>query len=318
MDEREQKIREDGGKGGWHIVTVLEDEALPPFAYSIGLFKNFEHPELCVFGLPYELLGDVLEAAAQEVKAGKRFQNGRAYRTILQDLPCAVLEVSPMRYREHFGYAIWFYQGNEFPVQQCFWPDEEGQFPWATDFDRDFRGLQPNLSVAGEDESMDWDAEIDTDHVQVRVPDSELVKVTFFLQKDPDGYPPFERENLWAQPLEEQSLRVESIPYYVRGIAKGDVIEVRQQGARRFAKRLLKASGNSTLRVWIDAPLEVAELRERLTAMGCEVDNDHDPALLAIHVPVKLDYAAVLAILSEGAEQGRWDYEEACVGNEEG
>jgi len=37
---------------GWHVIEVPEDDEGPGFAFTIGLFRRFEHPELIVFGLP--------------------------------------------------------------------------------------------------------------------------------------------------------------------------------------------------------------------------------------------------------------------------
>jgi hypothetical protein len=35
----------------------------------------------------------------------------------------------PASYREHVGYARWFYRGDEFPLLQLVWPDKAGRFP---------------------------------------------------------------------------------------------------------------------------------------------------------------------------------------------
>jgi hypothetical protein len=108
-----------------------------------------------------------------------------------------------MRYREHFGLAQTLgmastEQSGPSACCRSSGPTRRADFPWSAAFDPDFRGMQPNLHVAGEEELLDWDADVDTDHVQVIGPERELVKVTFFLARDDDGYPPYERENLWA------------------------------------------------------------------------------------------------------------------------
>lgn len=40
-----QKVFDDVAKHGWHVVKVLEQAKVPGWAFSIGLYKNFKHPE---------------------------------------------------------------------------------------------------------------------------------------------------------------------------------------------------------------------------------------------------------------------------------
>jgi hypothetical protein len=47
------KKREDFG---WHVIVVPGDERRPSTAYSIGLFKNFGHPEIVIFGTDQAVL----------------------------------------------------------------------------------------------------------------------------------------------------------------------------------------------------------------------------------------------------------------------
>jgi hypothetical protein len=36
---------------GWHCVNVVEDDAHPPWSYTIGLYETWEHPELIIVGI---------------------------------------------------------------------------------------------------------------------------------------------------------------------------------------------------------------------------------------------------------------------------
>jgi hypothetical protein len=40
---------------GWHVVKILEKHETPGWAFSVGLYKNFNHPEIVVFGLNDEV-----------------------------------------------------------------------------------------------------------------------------------------------------------------------------------------------------------------------------------------------------------------------
>jgi hypothetical protein len=42
-------------------------------------------------------------------------------------------------------------------------------------------------------------------------------KVFFRLQKDADGYPPFEIESLWARPVGPDRYELDNIPFFATG-----------------------------------------------------------------------------------------------------
>lgn len=47
-------------------------------------------------------------------------------------------------YREHFGFAIWYYGGIDFPAQVV-WPSKEGLYPWYPKASVGFKAAQPVL-----------------------------------------------------------------------------------------------------------------------------------------------------------------------------
>lgn len=132
---------------GWQVTGVLgrEAEQGPDFAYSIGLFHSLVHPEVILFGLPLETCMKAVNVIGIDVKAGKRYAADHIYSGILQQPhQCAFREVQPQHYRDHVGYALWFYEADPFPLLQCFWSDEEGRFPWdegCSDYARDAQPL---------------------------------------------------------------------------------------------------------------------------------------------------------------------------------
>lgn len=46
---QEEKILVDIEKFGWTIILVEGTDYLPTFAYTIGLYKNYRHPEIIAF-----------------------------------------------------------------------------------------------------------------------------------------------------------------------------------------------------------------------------------------------------------------------------
>ena len=54
------KLLADVQEYGWHVVSIFESDDTPGWAFSIGLFQNFHHPEIVVFGLNEELMPYVI------------------------------------------------------------------------------------------------------------------------------------------------------------------------------------------------------------------------------------------------------------------
>ncbi|MEU1503299.1 DUF4265 domain-containing protein [Streptomyces sp. NPDC005732] len=52
------------------------------------------------------------------------------------------------------------------------------------------------------------------------------VKVHFRMEIDEDGWPPASVESLWAVDLGDGRVRLDNTPWFVRGVASGDVIRV--------------------------------------------------------------------------------------------
>ena len=69
----DEKLVADVKKYGWHVVKILEKDETPGWAFSVGLYKNFNHPEIVVFGLNDEVAHFLINAIGDLVRAGNRF-----------------------------------------------------------------------------------------------------------------------------------------------------------------------------------------------------------------------------------------------------
>jgi hypothetical protein len=68
------KVLVDVAEYGWHVVRILEKSQTPGWAFSIGMYRNFNHPEVVVFGLDGDLMHSVINSIGEDVRAGKRFE----------------------------------------------------------------------------------------------------------------------------------------------------------------------------------------------------------------------------------------------------
>lgn len=138
-DQKEQKALDDIEAYGLHVISVAEDDVGPGFAYSIGLFKNYAHPEVIIIGLKQELAHRLLNNIAYDIKNGRTFVSGEFHEDVLDDFVCYFGDVPQARYKEFVGWAIWYYEGVAFPLIQCVYPTVAGLFPWEHNFPEDAR-----------------------------------------------------------------------------------------------------------------------------------------------------------------------------------
>ncbi|MEV7012144.1 DUF4265 domain-containing protein [Streptosporangium sp. NPDC051022] len=139
----------------------------------------------------------------------------------------------------------------------------------------------------------------------------------FELQQDDDGWPPVGSEGMWAIPLGPDRARLDNIPFFVRGVASGDVVhlETDAEGVV-WAKEVVEFSGNCTIRVipYRDGDLEgdLGAVLDLFAPLGVEGEGLEQFGLVALNVPPTADLAGVRRLLREG-QDSRWDYEEGCI-----
>jgi len=144
--EAENNILENVEKYGFHIALLSEDGYLPSFAYTIGLFKNYNHPEIIIFGLNIELMGRLLNEVGNVIKNGNSITLNKNYSDYLNDYPIQFLKVKREHYPDYLGYCGWFYKNSfDFPTYQMVWPDKKGLYPWEENFNKNWKFKQKLL-----------------------------------------------------------------------------------------------------------------------------------------------------------------------------
>lgn len=128
-------------------MNVLEEGDLPGFSYSIGLWHNYQHPEVIVLGLKRVVAHYVVNEVGRRVRETELFQHDSVYNGILEGFGCLFLSVDCQHYEEYLGWARWYYEGDSFPVLQCVYPSTLGHFPWHEKSSEWFRKWQPVLGA---------------------------------------------------------------------------------------------------------------------------------------------------------------------------
>lgn len=127
MDEHLAKVRANILKYGWHVTGVLDKE---PFAYTVGLTRFEDHPELVMTSLDPRQAQGLLNLLGQQVQAGHRLRPGllHAEQSPIQDFDCWLIPVDD--WESHplaVAHAIY---SRRITALQVVWPDASGLFPW--------------------------------------------------------------------------------------------------------------------------------------------------------------------------------------------
>ena len=141
----DDKIIEDVRNYGWSVIMIDATEYLPSFAYTIGLWKSYAHPEIIAFGLTVKSLHEILNIAGENIKSGKTYQSDIIYSDFFIQGNSQLISVDPRSIRDYFGYAIWFNRDIRFPALQLVWTDRKNKFPWQDGYEEEFVYRQPLL-----------------------------------------------------------------------------------------------------------------------------------------------------------------------------
>ncbi|MBC9912735.1 DUF4262 domain-containing protein [Chitinophaga varians] len=226
-----ESIQEKIDQHGCFIVQVPADDYLPGFAYTIGLFRRFNHPEIICFGLPLELMASLLNNACDQIKAGVSFTTNTPYKELLENYPVQFLPVDPAYYPYYPAVGSYFYEHASFPVLQLVWPDKQSLFPWDPDFHPALKRRQPLL-----DRNADF---IFQEERNVAVFTTRQVlegKPILYVYHDEDGDWQFHSEE---EPLEED-IKLVALSAIV-GIAPG-IVAVHQLSYGQQASRASAAN----------------------------------------------------------------------------
>ena len=145
--EAEQAIIAGVEKYGWWVPMFKAEGNAPSFAYTIGLWKTFKHPEIICFGLPPRTIGQILNNAGSIIKEGEKMPLYVRYNRLFERGDAVFLPInSEEQMRAYFGYGLWYHKGL-FPAIQLVWGDTANRFPWEEGFESKFRPFQPLLET---------------------------------------------------------------------------------------------------------------------------------------------------------------------------
>jgi hypothetical protein len=144
LDASDLRLLADVAQAGFHVVSGASNGGSPAFAFSVGLFRTFDHPEVAMFGLSAEALETALRLLGVRVHEGARFEPGDVAEGLLDGRAVTFRRIVPHHYGTHLGHALWYHGGARFPALQAVW-SQAGHFPWDRWFPSELRDAQPVL-----------------------------------------------------------------------------------------------------------------------------------------------------------------------------
>ncbi|MBP2616652.1 DUF4262 domain-containing protein [Chryseobacterium jejuense] len=141
----DKKLSADIEKFGWTVMLLEANDYLLSFAYTVGLWKNFKHPEIISFGLTTKILHLILSDAGEIAKTGRTIEVGKNYDDFFENSNTQFVTVDSRNISNYFGQAINFYESKNFPAIQLIWTDRNNKFPWNKDYEEEFEYRQPLL-----------------------------------------------------------------------------------------------------------------------------------------------------------------------------
>ena len=147
IDPNEQLVRTKSNieKFGLQVIMVNATDYSPSFAYSIGLYETYKHPEIICFGLPNDLGHGIINDVAALIKNGEQIRPLKNYDNIFKNSRSEFLKVDERNIDDYFAAALNFYQTTKFPALQLVWTDRNDKFPWEENFEEKFLYDQPLL-----------------------------------------------------------------------------------------------------------------------------------------------------------------------------
>ena len=145
LDQEDERTISHIEEFGCSVITVESTHCAPGWSYTIGVFDTAGKPEIITVGLPQDTAHFALNEAAKRLRDGVDLTRDRQSEVIGQ-VECEFRPVDPKWVSHLMGWAVWYYEGTDFPVLQAVYPDLDNRFPEDKGFDVAFE--QPLMQPA--------------------------------------------------------------------------------------------------------------------------------------------------------------------------
>ena len=139
LSEYEENILNNVDEHGFFVNSVFDPNGVDPdFSYSIGFPSSLNCPDFIIFGLPKDLMHNMLWDVFHQIKEGKLPEDGTEWLKLLDgDYVCVSKRVHPSNHiREYLNSSMWYYKHlgrriEDFSAFQLVWPGTRvKKLPW--------------------------------------------------------------------------------------------------------------------------------------------------------------------------------------------
>lgn len=135
-------------------------------------------------------------------------------------------------------------------------------------------------------------------------PDSKVLIRTITDDSD-------DTETLWATSLGNDLYRLENSPFYAYDVSWEDIVLAPPQTEQNYPhfEKVIEKSGNRTIRVFFDSPLEEGsksfEVNAKLNELGCTYEG-LNPRFVSYNIPPGIELQQVIDLLT--GQPLKWEY----------
>jgi hypothetical protein len=93
----------------FHVVAIRAEKDTPQFFYTIGLYYQYQHPELLIMGMEVNDAHAILMNAHELIKNGGTIAPWTTSET-LSIMPLKAVPIHVSDYKQFLGFGMWFYR----------------------------------------------------------------------------------------------------------------------------------------------------------------------------------------------------------------
>ena len=148
LSEEDERTISHVEEFGCSVVNVTRTQYGLGWSYTVGVFDTCGKPEIITVGLLPETAHFALNEAAKMLRVGVDLTTGR-HPNLTGQVDCEFRPVDRKWVEHLMGWALWYYDGDDFPVVQIVYPDLRNRFPEDEGFDKSFEQplMQPNAPM---------------------------------------------------------------------------------------------------------------------------------------------------------------------------
>ncbi len=136
-DEYFDSLLSNVDEHGWQFTFVFDNKTdNPDFGYSIGFPKTLNAPEFILFGLPRNLMHNMLWGIFRQIQNGETVHDGKRWKNLIEGFDCISRKADHSDlFTEYVLSSDWLWKENgnagHPEVYQLVWPgSQQGLFPW--------------------------------------------------------------------------------------------------------------------------------------------------------------------------------------------